>query len=230
MKRNTVARLTTLAVLVGSICSVNATIYPGTIEQYVADIQATRHDLNQAADVNRRYKNTHNQIAMLTDAEIKEWSNAGQTMNIASRHMADLQAVTGFTPALMQPPQPMKAPTPIPQASDRAAADAAADESADADSAGGSDRAAADAAADESADPDSAGGSDRAAADAAADESADPDPQAVPTVQQQTPQPMKAPTLTRRRFRRAAADAAADESADPDSAGGSDRAAADASR
>ena len=125
MKRNTVARLTTLAVLVGSICSVNATIYPGTIEQYVADIQATRHDLNQAADVNRRYKNTHNQIAMLTDAEIKEWSNAGQTMNIASRHMADLQAVTGFTPALVpqaiptmqqQTPQPMKAPTPIPQA------------------------------------------------------------------------------------------------------------------
>jgi hypothetical protein len=49
--------------------------------------------------------------------------------------------------------------------------------------------------------PDSAGGSDRAAADAAADESADPDPQAVPTVQQQTPQPMKVPTLTRRRFR-----------------------------
>jgi len=143
MKRNTVARLTTLAVLVGSICSVNATIYPGTNEQYVADIQATRHDLNQAADVNRRYKNTHNQIAMLTDAEIKEWSNAGQTMNIASRHMADLQVVTGFTPALVPQaiptvqqltPQPMKAPTPIPQA--------------------------------------------------------------IPTVQQQTPQPMKAPTLT----------------------------------
>ena len=164
MKRNTVARLTTLAVLVGSICSVNATIYPGTIEQYVADIQATRHDLNQAADVNRRYKNTHNQIAMLTDAEINEWSNAGQTMNIASRHMADLQAVTGFTPALVPQaiptvqqltPQPMKAPTLTPQAVPTM-------------------------------------------------QQLTPQPmavptltaQAIPTVQQQVPQPMKAPTLT----------------------------------
>ncbi|MEH5970640.1 hypothetical protein PO654_06210, partial [Phytobacter diazotrophicus] len=164
MKRNTVARLTTLAVLVGSICSVNATIYPGTIEQYVADIQATRHDLNQAADVNRRYKNTHNQIAMLTDAEIKEWSNAGQTMNIASRHMADLQVVTGFTPALVPQaiptvqqltPQPMKVPTPIPQAVPTVQQQTPQPMKVPT-----------------------------------------PIPQAIPTVQQQTPQPMTLPTLT----------------------------------
>jgi hypothetical protein len=45
-------------------------------------------------------------------------------------------------------------------------------------------------------------------------------------VQQQTPQPMKAPTRSAGGSDRAAADAAADESADTDSAGGSDRAAA----